>query len=116
MAGIEWDKESSKTVTFSSPPPTNKSSNSLNKLDVSVSSELTTETTSYYDGSSQGGGGKVPGSSPPPLAFQNLPMSRYMPVSSHTANSNNNNENGRGGSPKPFEVTNHYDAAAAISA
>lgn len=127
MAVMEWEvKESSKTVTFSSPPPSDKSSNSLNKLDTSVRSELTTETTSYYDGcsSSQGGGGGissdpnlcVPGSSPPPLAFQNLPMSRYMPLSSHTNDSTDVNEDSRVGSSKPFEVTNHYDAAAAISA
>eukprot|EP00985_Skeletonema_marinoi_P025502 scaffold18832_cov226-Skeletonema_marinoi.AAC.1 len=67
----------------------------------------------------------VPGSSPPPLAaFSNLPMSRGFSSSPHN-NTNNNGNNGDGtdngdavllAEGKVVEVTNHFDAAAAISA
>jgi hypothetical protein len=63
----------------------------------------------------------IPGSSPPPLAFSNLPMSRGF-SSSHNNTYNkgeDGQDNGDGGvlaEGKVVEVTNHFDAAAAISA
>ena len=99
------DNSFNKTVTFSSPIPHSNSKSTLGgKLDVSVSSELT-ENSALEETSKV----TIPGSSPPPLAFQNLPMGRYTPVSNH---SETNNE----GNTRPSEITNHYDAAAVISA
>ena len=99
------------------------SSNSImldddNKLKVQNSTELDA---SFVSGSTF----DVPGSSPPPLAaFSNLPMSRGFSSSPHTNNNNNNGNNGDGtdngdavlAEGKVVEVTNHFDAAAAISA
>eukprot|EP00804_Cyclotella_cryptica_P019567 CCRYP_014328-RC/>CCRYP_014328-RC protein AED:0.07 eAED:0.07 QI:612/1/1/1/1/0.83/6/2494/1628 len=107
---LEWFEERSnevgggaKTVTFSSPLPakTLMMSSESNTTDVSIRSDLTNTTNE----------GNVPGSSPPPLAFQNLPMSRYFPIS----NPEHNGDRGGVARSKPFDVKNHYDAAAAIS-
>lgn len=104
---LAWFEESSseggggtKTVTFSSPLPekTLAASSVSNITNVSMRSDLTANTDES----------NVPGSSPPPLAFQNLPMSRYFPLSNTEHNVD------RGGVAR--EVKNHYDAAAAISA
>jgi len=99
------------------------SSNSImldddNKLKVQNSTSLDA---SFVSGSTF----DVPGSSPPPLAaFSNLPMSRGFSSSPHN-NTNNNGNNGDGtdngdavllAEGKVVEVTNHFDAAAAISA
>ena len=52
--------------------------------------------------------------SPPPTAFQNLPMRRGFTPSHNTSGDNRNDDVLAEG--KLFEVTNHFDAAAAISA
>ena len=85
-------------------------------LDISTSSSVSVST---FD--------NVPGSSPPLAAFSNLPMSRGF--SSSHANNNNEVEDNTGKDNgvdddddgvlpegKVVEVTNHFDAAAAISA
>ena len=113
---LDWggDNGFNKTVTFSSPIPHSTSKSTLTgKLDVSVRSELTENSATEETPK-----GAVPGSSPPPLAFQNLPMGRSIPVSNHSET----NSEGLGGglmgnsTTKPSEITNHFDAAAAISA
>jgi hypothetical protein len=106
---LEWDRDAdTRAVAFSSPAQ----SNIITKLDASVRSELTENTN---EEERRGGyQNNVPGSSPPPLAFQNLPMSRYLPTSSRESK-----VEGGGvmmGGSRPFEVTNHFDAATAISA
>ena len=62
----------------------------------------------------------IPGSSPPPAAFSNLPMSRGFPTAPHNSK-NNGEEDGDEDDAvlaegKVVEVSNHFDAAAAISA
>lgn len=114
---IHWTRHDN-TAPFSSPlpPPHSKSSGSINKLDISIQSELTEFTASEEATVDDVVSARVPGSSPPPLAFQNLPMSRYIPVSSHDDTSSDMGVMGGISPNRPFEVTNHYDAAAAISA
>jgi len=59
--------------------------------------------------------GTTPFSPPPANAFQNLPMMRGGFAPSHNKSSDSNN-NVLAGDGKVFEVTSHFDAAAAISA
>lgn len=133
-----WGGESqpsSKTVTFSSPTLNKPGSflSGIQKLDVSIRSELTensiddqgtdgtaTNTNTTTAEEEESNNNNIIASTPPPLVFQNLPMSRYIPTSSH----GDHDRKVLGSyssslSSRPIhniEVTNHFDAAAAISA